>query len=199
MKFEELKEKLEKMEEVIFEKIKEKIEKDENLIKEIKLEHVNVLKSFIDDSNIEKGIFKIGDKNKNDSKIRFKGYSVLYDELESLTFLYSVKNPERDEWFSGDLVISFVHYSDCCEQNYADPSYFENSETPIKHLSSNEFNLELIDEVGFRINTHLIPCYSVQNGYYSSKLNIYIEFKDLHDETSYYKNKMIFNCEYVNG
>lgn len=81
---------------------------------------------------------------------------------------------EYIEFDNGDK-ITYDHERDCCETNYAD---FEQIETFAYGL---EFDEQLIfEEVsgsGFRFGNlgkmFFIPCYSQQNGYYSSDVDIY--------------------------
>ena len=72
--------------------------------------------------------------------------------------------------------ITFDHYRDCCECNYADFTQIE------PDALNYEFDEELVFEntkyYGFRFGNKngymfFIPCYSEQNGYYSSDVDIY--------------------------
>lgn len=82
--------------------------------------------------------------------------------------------------FDNGSKITFDHSQDCCEYNYADFKQIE------KQALDTTFDEELIfEEVegsGFRFGskgTHMffIPCYSDQNGYYSSDVDIYFNEK----------------------
>ena len=84
--------------------------------------------------------------------------------------------------FDNGSKITFNHSQDCCEDNYADFKQIE------KQALDTTFDEELIfEEVegsGFRFGskgTHMffIPCYSDQNGYYSSNVDIYFNEKQV--------------------
>ena len=81
--------------------------------------------------------------------------------------------------------ITFDHYQECCEDNYAD---FKQIDTIGKeHDYSAPLRFEKVDGYGFRFGDGqlmtFIPCYSDQNGYYSSDVDIY------------YKGKQVLNLE----
>ena len=70
--------------------------------------------------------------------------------------------------FDNGSRITFDHEQDCCETNYAD---FEQLEDLI---------FEVVPENGFRFGSKgtpmfFIPCYSDQNGYYSSDIDIFYD------------------------
>lgn len=69
---------------------------------------------------------------------------------------------------NGDM-IGHNHNADCCENNYADFASLE--DTSFIEQEFNEFIFEKVD-CGFLLNGYLINCYSVQNGYYSSDVDI---------------------------
>ena len=87
-----------------------------------------------------------------------------------------VKANDEGILFDNGTMITYDYGQDCCERNYAS---FEDLE---EIALSVDFNEKLIFEKaddGFRFgadNTQMffIPCYSEQNGYYSS--NVYIFF-----------------------
>lgn len=92
--------------------------------------------------------------------------------------------------FDNGSKITFDHTQDCCEVNYADFECLEPTAWGI------DFDVDLVfekvDESGFRFGNRggmmfFIPCYSYQNGYYSSDIQIY------------YNDEMVINmdCEYV--
>ena len=95
--------------------------------------------------------------------------------------------------FDNGNKITYDHEQDCCEWNYAD--FQQIDERPIY---SKEFSegliFESIEDAGFRFGSHpldmvFVPCYSSQNGYYSSDIDIY-----------YNGEKMLnFNAEGVFG
>ena len=83
--------------------------------------------------------------------------------------------------FTDGHIITFDHEQDCCENNYAD---FEQ----IDDIALNtEFTLPLtfeeVDGVGFKFGNpnkmFFIPCYSIQNGYYTSRVNIYFDDQEV--------------------
>lgn len=144
----------------------------------------------------------LGNPNTNDFSFKYVGYTVEYGELRSLKFNYECKLDSLSNGVAnrvpcvlyGNITLDINHYPDCCEINYADPTYIENKESPITQLHSNYFELELVDELGFRINTILIPCYSVQNGYYSNSIHIDIKVKDVRDHLIYQEATNLY-CE----
>jgi hypothetical protein len=79
--------------------------------------------------------------------------------------------------FDNGTVITYSHNQDCCEYNFADFSQLDNT-------GFDEFNfpdkltIEIVDEFGFRVNGFFIPCYSDQNGYYSSDIDICVSYPD---------------------
>ena len=71
--------------------------------------------------------------------------------------------------------ISDVHYQDCCEHNYADYSVL--NENVVNYDYDFDENLEFEEcEEGFKFGSDghwiFIPCYSYQNGYYSTDIEI---------------------------
>jgi len=79
--------------------------------------------------------------------------------------------------FDNATTITYSHNQDCCEDNFADFSQLDNT-------GFDEFNfpdkltIEIVDEFGFRVNGFFIPCYSDQNGYYSSDIDICVYYPD---------------------
>ena len=79
--------------------------------------------------------------------------------------------------FDNGKHISSDHYQECCEINYAD---FEQLDSLAREV---DFSEPLVFEsctYGFRfgnppINMFFVPCYSIQNGYYSSLLDIWYD------------------------
>ena len=77
------------------------------------------------------------------------------------------------EFDTGDR-ITFSHYQDCCEINYAD---FDQIDDLARHWDFKApLIFEKVDGCGFRFGNIgrmvFVPCYSAQNGYYSSDLDI---------------------------
>ena len=94
--------------------------------------------------------------------------------------------------FDNGMDITFDHVADCCEYNYA---AFEEIDDLAKNFEFSE-NLifEEVPNSGFRFgNSHqnmvFVPCYSEQNGYYSSDVNIY------------YNDKRVINvsCDWIDA
>lgn len=71
--------------------------------------------------------------------------------------------------------ITFEHCQDCCEDNYADFEQLDDIARATEFESPLQF--EKVDNAGFRFGNEgrmfFVPCYSDQNGYYSSDLQIY--------------------------
>ena len=79
-----------------------------------------------------------------------------------------------------NIIIEDYHKQDCCEHVYADFSALEDTtffdELKGKNLTAKEVanNIELVEGNGFRIFGYFVPCYNVQDGYYSSNLTLII-------------------------
>lgn len=77
-------------------------------------------------------------------------------------------------YFDNCAKITFEHERDWCEYNYADFKQLESSALETEFPKNLRF--EEVPDAGFRFgfeNTmFFIPCYSEQNGYYSSDLDI---------------------------
>jgi hypothetical protein len=79
-----------------------------------------------------------------------------------------------------NIIIEDYHEQDCCEHVYADFSALEDTtffdEIKGKNLTAKEVanNIELVEGKGFRIFGYFVPCYNVQDGYYSSNLTLII-------------------------
>lgn len=93
-------------------------------------------------------------------------------------------------YFSDGSTISYHHDQDCCECNYADFSALENykdlldkewDDFTVGPIDGTGIMLTLIghNEFGIPITPGiLIPCYSEQNGYYSTDLDILVNRPD---------------------
>lgn len=83
--------------------------------------------------------------------------------------------------FDNESEITFGHAQQCCEHNYAD---FEQLEDLAKETEFKE-PLDFEEaEYGFRfgnkpLKMFFVPCYSEQNGYYSSDVDIYYNGKEV--------------------
>ena len=93
-------------------------------------------------------------------------------------------------YFSDGSTISYSHNQNCCECNYADFSVLENYKD-LLDKEWNEFTVGPIDGMGIMLTLIgnnefgipitpgiLIPCYSEQNGYYSTNLDIAVNRPD---------------------
>lgn len=102
--------------------------------------------------------------------------------------------------FSNGWGIFCHHAPECCELNWADCSVLSNYPDIFK-TEFDDFDIEPVDDIGFLLKLHrknqfgidiwkkiLIPCYSEQNGYYSTNLDVYV---DKGDETADY----VIRCE----
>lgn len=77
--------------------------------------------------------------------------------------------------FDNGNSITYDHERDCCETNWAD---FEQLDDVARaHNFSENIIFEAVEESGFRFGDKkamfFVPCYSDQNGYYSSSIDIY--------------------------
>lgn len=80
--------------------------------------------------------------------------------------------------------ITYHHCPDCCEVNYADFSYLEDETGIFETEFPEDILIEPVDGAGFRFGTlcrnFFVPCYSEQNGYYSTDIYICYSDKDGH-------------------
>ena len=88
--------------------------------------------------------------------------------------------------FDDGSEITYDHDQDCCETNYADFEAIENRALSYEFPENLVF--ETVNDSGFRFGDpngykFFIPCYSDQNGYYSSNVDIY------------FRHKKVLNCE----
>ena len=98
----------------------------------------------------------------NEVKLDHKIKPISYDD-EAITF-------------NDGSYLFFDHMQDCCEYNYAD--FFSLDNTGFLESEFDYIELEEGDWGGFRINGFAVNCYSQQNGYYSSAIDIYYNNKD---------------------
>ena len=83
---------------------------------------------------------------------------------------------EKIVFDNGDC-ITFDHEQDCCEWNYADFQQIDDIAKGWK-FDKKKLVFEAIEDCGFRFGNLpnkmvFVPCYSEQNGYYSSDIDIY--------------------------
>lgn len=89
-----------------------------------------------------------------------------------------IKNITEDEiLFDNGKDITYDHDQQCCEYNYAD---FKQLDDLAKDCDFDEnLKFEVVDDCGFRFGDErqmfFVPCYSEQNGYYSSDVDIYYD------------------------
>lgn len=78
--------------------------------------------------------------------------------------------------FDNGKKITYDHTPDCCERNYAD---FEQIDDEARQYDYDENLIFEKAESGFRFGDErrmfFVPCYSVQNGYYSSSVDIFYD------------------------
>ena len=82
---------------------------------------------------------------------------------------------EERLYFDNGAYLSYDHYQDCCEWNYADFKQIE--EEAYNFDFPEDLDFEVVEGVGFRfgkkgVRMFFIPCYSVQSGYYSTEISI---------------------------
>ena len=91
--------------------------------------------------------------------------------------------------FDNGNKITYDHEQDCCEWNYAD---FKQLDTIARiHEFPEMLTFEAVEDCGFRFgepsSMFFVPCYSEQNGYYTTNLKIYYNGKEV----------LSFDCEFV--
>lgn len=77
----------------------------------------------------------------------------------------------------GTAIIAF-HSQDCCEHNYADCEQLDDIARNTD-FDTSKLEIDILQDQGFRFGNKpgkmfFVPCYSVQNGYYSTTLDISI-------------------------
>ncbi len=79
--------------------------------------------------------------------------------------------------FDNGNKITYDHCADCCEWNYADFSILNPNVINYDYNFKEKLDFEAVDEMGFKFGSNghwiFIPCYSIQNGYYSDEISIY--------------------------
>ncbi|WP_347256090.1 hypothetical protein [Anaerostipes sp. PC18] len=94
--------------------------------------------------------------------------------------------------FDNGKEITFYHFQDCCEYNYADFKQLEKLALETEFTEPIEF--EKVEGAGFRFGNNVgkmffVPCYSDQNGCYSSDIDIFYageKVLNLECEEAYY-------------
>lgn len=89
-----------------------------------------------------------------------------------------IKTEENLIEFSDGTRITCDHEQDCCEWNYADCDQLDDLARGYD-FNTEKLTFEAVDGSGFRFGDRpermfFIPCYSEQNGYYSSDIDVYL-------------------------
>ena len=83
--------------------------------------------------------------------------------------------------FDNNKEITFDHPQDCCEYNYADFSILTPNVVNYDYDFDENLEFEMIPDLGFKFGSNerwiFIPCYSEQNGYYTTEIDIYFGTK----------------------
>ena len=83
--------------------------------------------------------------------------------------------------FSDGSTITYDHEPDCCEYNYADFSvlevFYDGREFDDYCVKTCDDGFLLVLRDWWGEKSVFIPCYSAQNGYYSSDVDIYVNNK----------------------
>lgn len=66
-----------------------------------------------------------------------------------------------------------AHSQDCCEYNYADMAALEDT-TFFDQVKTSDGILFDCSDYGFAMSGYFVPCYSIQNGYYSNDISIFM-------------------------
>ena len=77
--------------------------------------------------------------------------------------------------FDNGCKITYDHFQECCEENYADFNQLEDTGIETEDFKE-PLTFESVEN-GFRFGNpgkmYYVPCYSEQNGYYTSDVDIY--------------------------
>lgn len=84
--------------------------------------------------------------------------------------------------FDNDNKITFQHERDCCEWNYADFSVINPNVINFDADFPEELEFKFVNGAGFLFGCEdigwiFVPCYSDQNGYYSTEIEIWYNNK----------------------
>lgn len=83
---------------------------------------------------------------------------------------FKVKSITEDHvFFENGYVLGHEHYPECCEYNYAD--FTSLNDTVFEDTVWDEISLQS-DEDTVLVNGYVVNCYSVQNGYYTTAVDI---------------------------
>lgn len=85
--------------------------------------------------------------------------------------------------FDNEKRITYHHDRDCCEQNYADFQQIEDNIYIDDEFEEESLCFEEVNPYGFRFGNEgkmiFVPCYSIQNDWYSNDLDIYYDDKEV--------------------
>ena len=85
--------------------------------------------------------------------------------------------------FDNGSTISYDHCPDCCEYNWADFSVLNENVVNYDYDFPTKLKFKAVNEAGFKFGCAghwiFIPCYSDQNGYYSTDIDIYFNDKNV--------------------
>lgn len=91
--------------------------------------------------------------------------------------------------FDNGMIISYDHCQSCCEHNYADFKQIE--QLALNTNFDENLIFEAVQDSGFRFGNpnkmFFIPCYSEQNGCYTTEIDIYYNGKKV----------LSFNAEFI--
>lgn len=80
--------------------------------------------------------------------------------------------------FDNGVQIFDYHDSDCCEDVFADFDALKDEVGIFEHDFNERIQIERVEDSGFRLEGFFVPCYNIQNGYYSDKLELNIRYSD---------------------
>ena len=118
-------------------------------------------------------------------------YDIVYDELKEERLIITF-HQDSDGWEPHPITFLSEHEYDCCERVYADFSQFSLYKNRLVGMGIRDLEVVEIDGMGLRFDFTLrdgyynlnipgddkvkvlIPCYNIQNGYYSSQLQLKI-------------------------
>lgn len=98
--------------------------------------------------------------------------------LKKEKYMHIVLIDDEQIVFSNGNTITYGHEQDCCEDNWADFKYLKDDETIYNIDFEEDLCFEAVEKSGFIFGNksgkmYFIPCYSDQNGYYTSDIDIY--------------------------
>lgn len=99
--------------------------------------------------------------------------------------------------FDDNSFISFRHFQECSEENYAYFEYLVDECGVMDYDFDPELKFEAVEGSGFSFGDDnrmfFVPCYSDQNGYYSDEISIYYSKTE---DVEYYEDRVLsFDAE----